>query len=146
MFFSAKSKFPKFLEFTKKGFFQVWWPDIFTQCSQRVMCHMSCVIFFLQIFGARRWRVCYQRGLPCFFFLFKKDKLVHYVFMFPNRLNIPFIFSLFCSLCSLIPPSVVMGSIQREDCSDQWDSTDVDQFSFEQWCCSNTRKSLHNFV
>ena len=32
-------------------------------------------------------------------------------------------------LTKLIPPSVVMGSIQGEDCADQWDLTVGDQFA-----------------
>ena len=41
-----------------------------TQCSPPVMCYVSrvtCIFifyFFLQIGGASRWSVCYQRGLP----------------------------------------------------------------------------------
>ena len=30
-----------------------------------IMCHLSHVMFFLQIGRASRWRVCYQRSLPC---------------------------------------------------------------------------------
>ena len=36
-------------------------------CVSCVTCHVSyvtCKFFFLQIFGASRWRVCYQWGLP----------------------------------------------------------------------------------
>ena len=41
-----------------------------------VTCHVSCVTFLLYIFfcgqsgGASWWRVCYQRGLPVYFFTF----------------------------------------------------------------------------
>ena len=30
-----------------------------------VKCHVSCVTFFFLLWGASRWRVCYQQGLPC---------------------------------------------------------------------------------
>ena len=47
-----------------------------TQCSPPMTCHVSCVtchishvIFLLQIGAASRWRVCYQQGLPRLVFL-----------------------------------------------------------------------------
>ena len=46
-------------------------------------------------------------------------------------------------LTKLIPPSAVMGSIQREDCSDHWDSPVTDQLGWgKKYGCSNRTQHL----